>query len=89
MSEYDKVLALRDLALTAREMLKFGVHEGACDNGPEFTGACTLHLAAWQKREDALKLALTIAGDVLGQHEPEAHDIMQAQPEDIPFRESE
>jgi hypothetical protein len=55
------------LVRAAREMLKFGQHEGACDNGEDWDeGPCTLHVAMNEKRREALKKALEPFGGVDG-----------------------
>lgn len=55
----EKLKLLRE---AAREMLKFGQHDGPCDNVDEETGfregPCSLHLAASDRRQSNLRALL-------------------------------
>lgn len=62
---------LGQLAQASAEMLLFGEHEGACDNGPDYEKSCTLHLDSTEIRQCALRAALAEAADLLpGWEEP-------------------
>lgn len=57
---YESCVARR-LHEALEEMLKYGQHEGECDNGDGEQSACSLHLAASEARAEKARAALAKA----------------------------